>query len=409
MPDTGEKRELAVRQRDKGLAGVGPGDPEYDKNMSDTWGGPPPKWFDKAMPWLAKRYKVSEKVAIVTGGGGGIGFYLVKLLARCGFTVVVPARPGLEKETHAAVEAVRQAVSGAKLVVPIATLDLGSFASVRSFCAAIRDEQPCLDLLCLNAGRGGGRDDPREITTDGHEAIMQVNAIGHFLLAHELFPLLRASSASRIVSQSSGARFQAKLSKVDDLDGTDCGTFSGWDQYCLSKAVLALFTVALNERLVAAGVDNVIACVSEPGLTSTGVNIQHDLVKSVGLTRLYENTNQMHDAAGHHAADGSLPMALASVDRAAGRNAYYTTDGNKATALLEATYRHDPTQRRASQPHENPATDPLNESAWPKMARDSFWKQAVTLTGASWDAIQPSKGVGSSAEYKVLEGRSQCS
>ena len=41
-----------------------------------------------------------------------------------------------------------------------------------------------------------------------------------------------------------------------------------------------LLTKALNERLLAAGMHHVVACVSDPGLSSTGVNFQHDFLKS---------------------------------------------------------------------------------------------------------------------------------
>jgi len=382
MPDSAEKRKLAAQQRDQGLLSAG--DPDYDKKMRDMWGGPPPKWYDAAVEAYAASHPAPGKTALVTGGGGGIGFYVVKALARLGFSVLVPARPGMERDAQEAVAAVARAVPGAKLEVPATTLDLGSFASVRAFAAAVRESLGCLDLLCLNAGRGGGQDDPREVTQDGHEAIMQVNALSHFLLAYELLPLVRASPAGRIVSQSSGARYQAKLAKVGDLDGTDAAKFSAWDQYCLSKAANALFTLKLAEHLAAAGVGNVKAIVSEPGLTATGVNIQHDLVKSVGLSGALKDTNQMHDVAGHHAADGSLPMVLACVDPAAKPGDWYTTDGAKAKGVPQAAYKQDPAKKRASQPHEDPATDPLNESSWPREARATFWEQAVKMTGATW-------------------------
>ena len=38
-----------------------------------------------------------------------------------------------------------------------------------------------------------------------------------------------------------------------------------------------------------------------------------------------KNTNQAHDEMGHHAADGALPMILASIEDTAARNDWYTT------------------------------------------------------------------------------------
>jgi len=301
----------------------------------------------------------------VTGGTAGIGLYVVKLLARLGYEVIVPGRAGFEADDAGAIAAVLRAVPGAKVVMPEAKLDLGSFESVRAFAAAVRQSRGRLDLLCLNAGRGGSKSDPRDVSADGHEAIVQVNATGHLLLATELMDLLRASSSARIVSQSSGARHFAKKEKVYDLDGTNAAAFNAFDQYCLSKACNALFTKALNERLAERGIDNVVALMSDPGLACTGVNFQHDLSKSL-LGALGGMTRILHNLAGHHAADGALPMVLAAVDPAAQRSDWYTT----AQGAFGPPRRGDP--RRDG----TPAKEPLNEDVYPRPFRDAFWEQA---------------------------------
>jgi NAD(P)-dependent dehydrogenase (short-subunit alcohol dehydrogenase family) len=48
------------------------------------------------------------------------------------------------------------------VIVPSTTLDLTSLASCRAFGAAMCAEHPRLELLCLNAGRGGAKGDPRD-------------------------------------------------------------------------------------------------------------------------------------------------------------------------------------------------------------------------------------------------------
>ncbi len=45
---------------------------------------------------------------------------------------------------------------------------------------------------------------------------------------------------------------------------------------------MVLFIKALNERLLAYGVRNVRGIVSDPGISASSVNIQHDLTKSLG-------------------------------------------------------------------------------------------------------------------------------
>jgi hypothetical protein len=66
---------------------------DYDAALVKLWGGPPPKHFPAAYEeWPARYPSGRGKVALVTGGGGGIGFYVSKLLVRLGYTVIIPAR-----------------------------------------------------------------------------------------------------------------------------------------------------------------------------------------------------------------------------------------------------------------------------------------------------------------------------
>ena len=46
------------------------------------------------------------KVALVTGGSGGIGFYASKLLARLGYEIILPARTGFDEEVAGAQQAI---------------------------------------------------------------------------------------------------------------------------------------------------------------------------------------------------------------------------------------------------------------------------------------------------------------
>ena len=133
-----------------------------------------------------------------------------------------------------------------------------------------------------------------------------------------------------------------------------------------------LFTRALNERLVAEGVSNVVALVADPGLACTGVNFQHDLTKSMfggpgGFTKI------LHNVAGHHAADGALPMVLAAIDPSAARNSWYTP-------MKDSVY--GPPVKMDPKKGGKAATDPLNADVYPKAVADSFWAQASEHTRA---------------------------
>jgi NAD(P)-dependent dehydrogenase (short-subunit alcohol dehydrogenase family) len=53
------------------------------------------------------------KTALVTGSSGGIGFYVARILARCGYKIIVPARPRFEEDAAGAAEAIGRETPGA--------------------------------------------------------------------------------------------------------------------------------------------------------------------------------------------------------------------------------------------------------------------------------------------------------
>ena len=164
--------------------------------------------------------------------------------------VVLPARPDLQFETQGAAAAIRAALPKAIVEVPDVPLDLASYESVRAFGEHMRTGGSTIDVLCLNAARGGSESDKAEVTADDHEATMQVNLLSHALLVHELLPNLRRSSNARIVVHSSGTRTNAQQSSLDDLVGKRRST-NPFSQYILSKAGLCLFARAVRHALLA--------------------------------------------------------------------------------------------------------------------------------------------------------------
>merc|ERR1711938_287016 len=124
----------------------------YDGAMAQTWGGPPPRWYPAALEqWPSRFAAAAGRRALVTGGTGGIGFYVAKLLCRVGLTVILPSRPDLSHEAASAAAAISAAVPDAAVVVPEVPLDLGSFASVRAFGAHMRASGSApIDTLVLN-------------------------------------------------------------------------------------------------------------------------------------------------------------------------------------------------------------------------------------------------------------------
>ena len=187
-------------------------------------------------------------------------------------------------------------------------------------------------MLLLNAGLMAVHHD---LTEDGHDVQLQVNHLGHFLLAHELLPLLVAAGATgapaRVVSHASHAHHLGWPSfSAATADGPVGGGFralplglaawvpgaSCWARYGQSKLCNVLFTAELQRRLAANGA-GVIATAAHPGVAFT------QLVQvAAGANPLWDYLPSWHryvpaaEAVGvaQSCADGSTPLLLAATD-----------------------------------------------------------------------------------------------
>ena len=345
--DDGALRAAAISLRDTGaLDGMDqtlhPGsEDDYEAALSHQWGGPErSRWFDAAMARYPRDYaRARGGRALVTGSAGGVGFFAAKLLAAIGLAVVLPARPGLEFEARGAAAAIRAALPSAQVEVPEVGLDLASFESVRSFAAHMRADDRPLDVILLNAARGGSARDSSTLGADGEEPIMQVNLLSHALLVRELLPALRQSKHARIVAHTCATRQLAEPSSLTRLRGGGFGS-SDFYQYALSKAALCLYARALGGgRLGAAGV-NGSALVADSGVAATGLNYQNDVAHSLGLSRRgLRDVRSYHGQMGLHAADAALPLVAAALEGADGELWLGESPGPRASSLDAAAHR----------------------------------------------------------------------
>jgi NAD(P)-dependent dehydrogenase (short-subunit alcohol dehydrogenase family) len=198
------------------------------------------------------------RVAVVTGGNGGLGLATVKALARKGAHVVIGARD-LDKAATAEAE-VRSEAADASLEVR--ELDLGSLASVRAFSRGILDAHDTIDLFFANAGVMAI---PEGTTEDGFERQFGINHLGHFDLARLLLPAVHRSGAGRVVTTTSTARFTAGPYDLDDPHHRN-RRYDPWEAYGYSKLANLQFALELDRRLREAG-SKVAAFSADPGFT----------------------------------------------------------------------------------------------------------------------------------------------
>jgi citronellol/citronellal dehydrogenase len=130
---------------------------------------------------------LKDKVALVTGGGTGMGRATAVEMARCGARVaVLGRRPGPIEDTARLIGE----IGGSALAIPA---DIRLPDQIESAMLRIRDEFGRLDILVNNAG-GQFVTPARELNNKGFETVIRNNLIGswqmtkaaadHFMLAH---------------------------------------------------------------------------------------------------------------------------------------------------------------------------------------------------------------------------------
>eukprot|EP00698_Gefionella_okellyi_P002028 TRINITY_DN11905_c0_g1_i1.p1 TRINITY_DN11905_c0_g1~~TRINITY_DN11905_c0_g1_i1.p1 ORF type:complete len:333 (-),score=50.29 TRINITY_DN11905_c0_g1_i1:107-1075(-) len=211
------------------------------------------------------------KVVIVTGGNAGIGFATCQQLAEMGAHVIMACR-----DPHKAQDAVAQLFAASSVTVEAMSLDLASFASIKSFVAAFEAKQLPLHVLICNAGI---LTDKRQETADGLEMTTGVCYFGHFLLVLSLLETMKRSSPARIVVLSSKAAFQGDC----DMDNiTFKKSWSTMDSYNTAKFMNVMFATELQRRLDAEGL-NITANSLHPGVVWTGLGQRSCITKFLAV------------------------------------------------------------------------------------------------------------------------------
>jgi NAD(P)-dependent dehydrogenase (short-subunit alcohol dehydrogenase family) len=141
----------------------------------------------------------SGKVALVTGGGSGIGRAACVAFARHGAAVVVVDRDGTAAEETA--YAVRRA-GGKALAV---SADVTRSANVRAYVRAAVEEFGRVDCFVNNAGIGGAVAPTAEYDEADFDAVIAVNVKGAFLGLRHVLPQMIEQGGGAVVNTASVA------------------------------------------------------------------------------------------------------------------------------------------------------------------------------------------------------------
>jgi 2-dehydro-3-deoxy-D-gluconate 5-dehydrogenase len=135
-------------------------------------------------------FDLKGRVAVVTGGNGGIGLGMARGLARAGAAVVVAARDR-EKSKLAVAELGAEAVA-----VPV---DVAQEQSIKDLVATVLDRFGRLDILINNAGINI-RKPPQDLTLEEWRQVLDTNLTSAFLASREVYPVMARQGGGKIIN-----------------------------------------------------------------------------------------------------------------------------------------------------------------------------------------------------------------
>jgi NAD(P)-dependent dehydrogenase (short-subunit alcohol dehydrogenase family) len=189
---------------------------------------------------MAEETRLDGQVALVTGGGRGIGRSVALELARAGARVAVSAR------TAEQVEEVAAEIDGLAL-----TVDVSKLSEVEQMVERVENELGPIDLLVCNAGIATDEDTAWTVDPDEWWHVFEVNVLGVYLCCRATIPRMLERGHGRIVNVASGAAY---------LPGSTSTAYSA------SKAAVHRFNETLAGQLKPFGIP--VFSIS-PGLVQT--------------------------------------------------------------------------------------------------------------------------------------------
>jgi len=168
--------------------------------------------------------ETSERVAVVTGAGGGLGRTFAAALAADGWSVACLGR------TAATLEEMVGELAGVDKHLAV-VCDVADEASVAVAFSAVTGHYGRLDLLVNNAGIPGPTGELADIDAAEWRATMDTNLTGTFLCTQAAFQWMRGHGGGRIINNGSIAGHRPR---------------AGAAAYAASKAAVASLTVSTS-------------------------------------------------------------------------------------------------------------------------------------------------------------------
>lgn len=138
-------------------------------------------------------FDLSGKVALVTGGNGGLGLAMALGLAQAGANIAIAAR-NMDK-TAAALAAIQAAGVKAEGI----QVDVTQEAEIQQMVTQTIDALGRVDILINNAGITM-RKEPQDLSADEWDQVLDVNLRAAFLASKAVYPHLKSQGGGKIIS-----------------------------------------------------------------------------------------------------------------------------------------------------------------------------------------------------------------
>jgi 2-deoxy-D-gluconate 3-dehydrogenase len=142
---------------------------------------------------LEAMFDLSDRIALVTGGNGGIGLGMARALGQAGATVIIVGR-NAEKSAAALRELQSLGLHAESLAC-----DVAQEAEVLRLFADVQARHGRLDVLVNNAG-STVRKPPQDFSLAEWNTVMDVNLTSAFLCARSAYPLMLKAGGGKVIN-----------------------------------------------------------------------------------------------------------------------------------------------------------------------------------------------------------------
>jgi len=193
-----------------------------------------------------------SQVALITGGGGGIGGAVAERMAKAGIALVIADQDG------AAAERVKHEINAKGGKADAIKVNATVAREVKALVADIAKRYGRIDILANIAGGSAYTKRIEEFTWAQWKEVVDANLKATFLMCREVAPIMQKQQSGRIMNTASNYGVTGSALRTP---------------YAASKAGIITFTKSLALELAP---DNVLANTVAPGPTDTPRVMAHE-------------------------------------------------------------------------------------------------------------------------------------